>query len=71
MFSKLFKSEKKRFDHKSVILHVHGGGFVSMSSASHQTYTRIWANDVGVPVFSVDYRLAPDNAFPAAINDVW
>ena len=42
-----------------------------MSSGSHQSYTRVWANETGVPVFSVDYRLAPANAFPAALNDVW
>jgi hormone-sensitive lipase len=42
-----------------------------MSSGSHQTYTRVWANDTGIPIFSVDYRLAPASAFPAALNDVW
>lgn len=56
----------------AVILHIHGGGFIAMSSASHQTYTRIWANELGgIPIFSVDYRLAPENKFPDAINDVW
>ena len=44
---------------KALIIHVHGGGFVSMSSGSHQTYTRLWANEIGVPIFSIDYRLAP------------
>lgn len=44
-----------------------------MSSGSHQNYTRMWANALpaGVPIVSVDYRLAPQNAFPSAINDVW
>jgi acetyl esterase/lipase len=57
---------------KAVVLHVHGGGFVAMSSGSHQTYTRRWANELaGVPIFSVDYRLAPASIFPAALNDVW
>ena len=43
-----------------------------MSSGSHQTYTRVWANALsGIPIFSVDYRLAPDNMFPDAVNDVW
>lgn len=42
-----------------------------MSSGSHQNYTRIWANETGVPVFSIDYRLSPKWHFPAALNDVW
>ena len=27
----------------TLVFHVHGGGFVSMSSGSHQNYTRVWA----------------------------
>ncbi len=42
-----------------------------MSSGCHQNYTRIWANETGVPVFSIDYRLAPKWQFPAALNDIW
>jgi len=60
--------EKK---HEELIIHFHGGGFVSMGSGSHQTYTRVWANETGFPIFSVDYRLAPDHPFPAALNDCW
>lgn len=51
------------------IVHFHGGGFVAMDSASHQSYTRQWANKLKVPIFSVDYRLAPAYPFPAGIND--
>jgi len=40
-------------------MHIHGGGFISMSSSSHQMYTRAWSNDLDCPVFSIDYRLAP------------
>ena len=42
-----------------------------MSSGSHQNYTRIWANDTKVPIFSIDYRLSPEYSFPSALNDVW
>lgn len=42
-----------------------------MSSGSHQNYSRIWANDTGVPVFSIDYRLSPQWQFPSALNDIW
>ena len=54
-----------------VVMHVHGGGFVAMSSSSHQNYTRMWANSLEIPVFSVDYRLSPESQFPDAINDLW
>ena len=42
-----------------------------MSSSLHQNYTRRFANELNVPVFSVDYRLAPEHRFPAAVNDCW
>ncbi|CAG9322243.1 unnamed protein product [Blepharisma stoltei] len=54
-----------------LIFHIHGGGFISMSSASHQVYSRKWAKDLQIPVISVDYRLAPQHPFPAGIDDVW
>ena len=31
---------------REVIYHIHGGGFISMSSASHQNYTRQWAKQL-------------------------
>jgi hormone-sensitive lipase len=54
-----------------VVIHIHGGGFVAMSSGSHQNYSRIWANELGIPVISIDYRLAPKWKFPCALIDVW
>ena len=42
-----------------------------MSSGSHQNYTRLWANDLNIPIFSIDYRLAPNSPFPDALNDCW
>lgn len=53
----------------TVIIHVHGGGFVSMSSKTHTVHTKSIVTETGVPVFSIDYRLAPENPFPAAIED--
>lgn len=56
---------------RKIIFHIHGGGFISQSSNSHQMVTRRWAEDLKVPVFSVDYRLAPDHPYPAGLDDVW
>jgi len=39
------------------------------SSAQTQIFTREWALQLGVPVFSVDYRLAPESPYPDPIND--
>lgn len=48
----------------SIILHVHGGGFITGSTASSQANTREWALETKCPVFSVDYRLSPEYKFP-------
>jgi hypothetical protein len=34
------KKTQDEFNYDSILIHVHGGGFISMSSRSHQTYTR-------------------------------
>jgi hormone-sensitive lipase len=55
-----------------LILHFHGGGFALFNSFSYQNVTTRWANELkGVPIFSVDYRLAPEHKFPAAIDDCY
>lgn len=52
-----------------VYLHIHGGGW-TMGGAD-QNDERLWrlANDVGVAVVAVEYRLAPEHPFPAAADD--
>lgn len=42
-----------------------------MSSRTHQTYTRKWAKKCGAPVFSVDYRKAPEAPYPNGLADCW
>ena len=51
------------------ILYFHGGGYVFGSSLSHRHLTARIAVDAGITVWSVDYRLAPENPYPAAIED--
>ena len=51
------------------MIHIHGGGFVAMSSSSHQNYLIPWANQLKIPIFSIDYRLAPEAQYPCILND--
>ena len=71
----LNKNAKSKIDKcndiTKIVIHIHGGGFITMSSGSHQVYTRTWANKLGIPIFSIDYRLAPEHKYPAAVDDVW
>lgn len=52
-----------------LLLFFHGGGWVLGSLASHDNAARFLAKHAGVRVLSVDYRLAPEYPFPAAVED--
>jgi len=47
----------------------HGGGWISGNLDTHDGVCRLLALDSGVRVIAVDYRLAPEHRFPAAIDD--
>jgi acetyl esterase len=51
------------------VLLFHGGGFVSGSIFTHDIYAISIAEFTGLPVISVNYRLAPENAYPSALDD--
>ena len=56
-------------DPGGLLIAFHGGGWTLGSLESHEPTFRILARDSGVRVLSVDYRLAPEDPFPAAAED--
>lgn len=52
-----------------VLVYLHGGGWVILSPDSHARLTRQFAAGAGMVVVSVDYRLAPENPYPAPLDD--
>ena len=50
------------------LLYLHGGGYFACSPQTHRPITTGFAGR-GLDVFAADYRLAPENPFPAAIED--
>jgi acetyl esterase len=53
-----------------VVVYAHGGGFVTGNLDTDHAHCVELARDAGCVVVSVDYRLAPENACPAALDDV-
>lgn len=51
-------------------LYIHGSGHIVCSSRTHRGITSHLSADTGLPVFSIDYRLAPTHTYPAASDDV-
>ncbi|KAF1842053.1 uncharacterized protein K460DRAFT_178145 [Cucurbitaria berberidis CBS 394.84] len=71
-------SEKEKYEHllkeassKVTILYFHGGAMYLLDPATYRATTSRLAKETGGRVFSVRYRLAPQNPFPAALLDAF
>jgi len=54
-----------------VIIYSHGGFWIAGSVDTHDGVCRKLSNKTNAIVISVNYRLAPENPFPAAVNDIY
>lgn len=66
---RLYIPKKQKSD--AVLLYFHGGGYVfGLPEQVEKQMLRI-VSDTGFPIVSVDYRLAPEHPFPAALQDAY
>jgi len=54
-----------------LLLYLHGGGFTIGGLETHDSLCRQLAARSGAAVVALDYRLAPEHRFPAAVHDSW
>ncbi len=54
---------------RGVVLYVHGGGYVACSATTHRPITAGLARRAHRRILALDYRLAPEHRFPAALDD--
>ncbi|WP_407074830.1 alpha/beta hydrolase [Roseateles sp.] len=58
-------------DKLPVMLYLHGGGFTIGGLETHDSLCRQLSLRSGAAVLALDYRLAPEHRFPAAVDDAW
>ncbi|RIH62748.1 alpha/beta hydrolase [Mariniphaga sediminis] len=56
-------------EENKILLYIHGGGFISGSCLTHRMHVAKFANGSKLKSLVFDYRLAPENPFPAALED--
>ncbi len=59
----------KNNTNEKIIIHLHGGGFTSGSCITHREFASKIVNASGKTVILIDYSLAPEHPFPAALNE--
>ena len=62
---------KGRSGHAPALIYIHGGGYVGGSTAIGHLNNCRRASRLGIYVVAVDYRLAPEHPYPAAIDDCY
>jgi epsilon-lactone hydrolase len=55
---------------RHMVMYIHGGGLIAGSSVTHREFASRLVKRIGRRVLLVDYRLAPEHPFPAALDDV-
>lgn len=65
-----FAATESAFDADEVLVHLHGGAYFLGSPTTNAVIPVPIAQRTGLPVVSVDYRLAPEHRCPAAVEDV-
>ena len=63
------KMSAGKVDADRAILYLHGGGYVFGSPVSHRDLGEYLSKAARISVYMLDYRLAPENPYPAAVDD--
>jgi monoterpene epsilon-lactone hydrolase len=63
------QSAPRKTSASTIVLYLHGGGYVFGSPKTHRQVLIAMAKAFEAPVYGLDYRLAPEHPFPAAVED--
>ncbi len=63
-------ARKPGADNSTVLIYLHGGAYCYNSINSYRAFSGGIALASGIPVLTIEYRLAPEHPYPAALEDV-
>jgi epsilon-lactone hydrolase len=63
------RAEPRQTPPLTVVLYLHGGGYFTCSPKTHRQIIVALAKAFDAPAYGLDYRLAPEHPFPAAVED--
>jgi acetyl esterase len=69
--ARLYVPRAASSDASPLLVFIHGGGMMYGDLESHDAVCRFLAERADCRVLAVDYRLAPEHRFPAAVEDCW
>ncbi|PIO70638.1 4-hydroxyacetophenone monooxygenase domain protein [Teladorsagia circumcincta] len=64
---RVYTPEKRRS--RAALVFIHGGGWATMRADYYDDFMNVFIRRLGVTVFSIDYRLAPEYPFPYPVDD--
>ena len=74
-FFGFYKNDEKitnnEFRKNTIMITIHGGGFICSSTLVHERYLRKWEKYLNIPIFGINYSLAPKHQYPESLNDAY
>ena len=62
---------KNEFKKNTILISIHGGGFIASSTFLHERYLRKWLKEIDIPIFGINYCLAPEHKYPESLDDIF
>ena len=66
-----FEYNKPNQTKDALMIFIHGGGFIGISTFIHESFLRDWVNKLDIPIIGINYGLSPMHKYPYAINDCY